>query len=81
MGLLDKLKEPIFLKESSSAEAQIARLKELEPTLNPEGQALIRQDIKYLEYGMIGEKILLMSSKTAICRCIFSMIYISKTVS
>lgn len=56
MGLFDKLKEPVFLKESSNAEEQLERLKDLEPSLNPEGQAIIRQDIKCLEYGMTGEK-------------------------
>ncbi len=56
MGLFNKMKEPIFLKESSNAEEQIERLKYLEPLLNPEGQAIIRQDIKCLEYGIAGEK-------------------------
>ena len=56
MGLFDRMKEPVFLKESSNAEVQIERLKELEKTLNPEGQAMLRQDIKYLEYGIAGEK-------------------------
>lgn len=55
MGLFDKMKEPIFLKESSNAEAQLEALKALESLLNPTGQALIRQDIKNLEYGIIGE--------------------------
>lgn len=35
---------------------QLEKLKELEPLLNPEGQAIIRQDIKNLEYGIAGEK-------------------------
>ncbi len=56
MGLFDRLKEPVFLKESSNAQEQLEKLKELEPLLNPEGQALIRQDIKCLEYGIAGEK-------------------------
>jgi hypothetical protein len=56
MGLFNKMKEPIFLKESSNAEEQIERLKYLEPLLNPEGQVIIRQDIKCLEYGIAGEK-------------------------
>ena len=56
MGLFNRMKEPIFLKESSNAEEQIERLKYLEPLLNPEGQAIIRQDIKCLEYGIAGEK-------------------------
>lgn len=56
MGLFNRMKEPIFLKESSNVEIQIGRLKELEKSLNPEGQAILRQDIKYLEYGIAGEK-------------------------
>jgi hypothetical protein len=56
MGLFNRMKEPIFLKERSNAEAQLEKLREIEPLLNPEGQAIIRQDIKYLEYGIAGEK-------------------------
>lgn len=56
MGLFDKMKEPVFLKESSNAEEQLEKLKALEPLLNSEGQAIIRQDIKCLEYGIVGEK-------------------------
>lgn len=56
MGIFDKMNEPIFLKESSQAEMHLTRLKELEPILNAEGQAIIRPDIKCLEYGIIGEK-------------------------
>lgn len=56
MGLFNRMKEPIFLKESSNAEAQLEKLKTLEPLLNPEGQTIIRQDIKCLEYGIVGEK-------------------------
>lgn len=56
MGLFNRMKEPIFLKESSNAGEQLEQLKALEPLLNSEGQAIIRQDIKCLEYGMVGEK-------------------------
>ncbi len=56
MGLFDRLKEPVFLKESSNAEEQLERLKKLEPYLNSDGKTLINQDIKCLEYGMFGEK-------------------------
>ena len=55
MGLFDKMKEPIFLKETSDAQAQLDRLRALEPLLNPTGQAIIRQDIKNLESGIFGE--------------------------
>ncbi|MDD4112898.1 MAG: NERD domain-containing protein [Herbinix sp.] len=56
MGLFNKMKEPIFLKESSNAQDQLERLRALEPQLNEEGQEIIRQDIKCLEYGIAGEK-------------------------
>lgn len=56
MGLFNRMKEPVFLKESSDAEVQLEKLKALEPLLNAEGQNIIKQDIKYLEYGIIGEK-------------------------
>ncbi len=55
MGLFNRMKEPVFLKESSNAQIQLEKLQKLEPLLNPEGQAKIKQDIKYLEYGISGE--------------------------
>lgn len=56
MGLFNRMKEPVFLKESSNAQTQLEKLQKLEPLLNNEGQAKIKQDIKYLEYGISGEK-------------------------
>lgn len=56
MGLFDKMKEPVFLKEHSDAVAQLEKLQALEPQLNSEGQTKIRQEIKCLEYGIAGEK-------------------------
>lgn len=56
MGLFNRMKEPIFLKENSNAEKQLEKLKALKPLLNPEGQNIIEQDIKCLEYGIAGEK-------------------------
>lgn len=56
MGLFNKLKEPIVLKKSSDAEVQLDKIKSLEPLLNTEGQTIIKQDIKNLEYGIAGEK-------------------------
>lgn len=55
MGLFKKMKEPVFLKESSNAERQIEELRKLEPLLNVEGRTKIKQHIRYLEYGIIGE--------------------------
>ena len=56
MGLFNKLKEPVFLKLSSDAGLQADKLKSLESLLNTEGQTIIKQDIKNLEYGISGEK-------------------------
>ena len=56
MGLFNKMKEPIFLRKSNSAEVQLEKLKALEPLLNEEGKSIIKQDIKCLEYGIAGEK-------------------------
>jgi len=56
MGLFNRMKEPVFLKESSDAEIQLDKLKALESMLNEEGQNIIKQDIKRLEYGIAGEK-------------------------
>ena len=56
MEIFNKMKQPIFLKETSNADAQIAQLKALEPLLNKKGQNIIRQDIKNIEYGIAGEK-------------------------
>lgn len=57
MGLIfNKMKEPVFLKETSNAEEQLQQLKNLEPLLNEEGRKIINQDITCLEYGIAGEK-------------------------
>lgn len=56
MLFTSKIKEPVFLKEKSNAEEQLKMLKDLEPTLNPEGVVVLKQDIKNLEYGILGEK-------------------------
>ncbi|WP_208559150.1 HRDC domain-containing protein [Marinilactibacillus kalidii] len=55
MNIFGKLKEPIFLKEDSNMQEQLDRLKELESSLTIEGTKVLKQDIKNLEYGMIGE--------------------------
>lgn len=56
MAFFNKYKEPIFLKETSDLDKQINVLQELMPKLNQEGQAKLTQDLKFLEYGTIGEK-------------------------
>ncbi len=40
MGLFDKMKEPVFLKESSNVEIQLEQLRKLEPLLNAEGKKI-----------------------------------------
>ncbi|MDR0288063.1 MAG: NERD domain-containing protein [Clostridiales bacterium] len=58
MGLFDKLKEPIFLKENSSAEYKLEKLNELVTNKNvpSENAAKIEKDIKLIEAGIYGEK-------------------------
>ncbi|MCK8058396.1 MULTISPECIES: nuclease-related domain-containing protein [unclassified Fusibacter] len=56
MQLFSKMKEPVFLKESSDLEQQLIKLKELEPKLNEEGKAKLLQEMKMIEYGLLGEK-------------------------
>lgn len=56
MKLFNKMKEPIFLKESSNMYDHLQELKLIEPRLNEEGKKLIQQDIRLLEFGLIGEK-------------------------
>jgi hypothetical protein len=57
MGLIfNKMKEPVFLKETSNATVQLEQMKNLKSHLNPEGQKIIDRDITCLEYGIEGEK-------------------------
>lgn len=50
MGIFDKMKGPIFIKEDSEAEKQLAILKMLPQTSE------IKQQIKLVEAGILGEK-------------------------
>lgn len=56
MGWFDKLREPVFLKESSDACRQLQVLRQLASQLTIEGQELLFQDIRALEYGILGER-------------------------
>jgi hypothetical protein len=77
MGLFNKIKEPVLLKESSNVEAQIERFRDIEQLLIPEGQSVIRQDIKFLEHGMIGEKNIAFELKNShMPMCILHDIYL-----
>ena len=57
MGIFSKkMREPVFLKESSNAEEQLEKLRQMEPLLNEEGKSRIRYDMRCLELGIAGEK-------------------------
>jgi hypothetical protein len=55
VGIFDKMKEPVFLKEGSNAVEQLEKLKALESRLNDEGKTKLMQEIKFVEYGIAGE--------------------------
>jgi len=56
MGLFTGSKEPVFLKKSNTAQRQLEALLDLEPHLNEEGKLKIRQEIKNIECGIVGER-------------------------
>lgn len=75
--MFNRIKGPVFLKENSNIEKELEKLKSLEPLLNKEGKNIIRQDIKYLEYGIIGEKNIEFELKnTHMPMCILHDIYL-----
>ena len=55
MGLFDKIKAPVFLKESSELEQQLAALKELRDSAEGELAEQIDEEIKKIEAGLYGE--------------------------
>ena len=56
MGLFNKLKEPVFVKENGSAETQLEQLKTLLESAPKEIVPDIERDNKLIEYGIQGEK-------------------------
>jgi len=56
MLFLDKLKEPVFLRESNSSEAHLEKLKTLHGVSQGEMRKQIELDMKLLNYGIAGEK-------------------------
>jgi hypothetical protein len=56
MGLFDKIKEPVFLKESSSASAQLTELQALAENAPKSIKTQIEHDIKILSAGICGEE-------------------------
>ncbi len=55
MGIFDKIKEPIFLKESNSLQFRMERLQELYKTSLPNTASRIQQDIRLVQAGITGE--------------------------
>ena len=56
MGLFDKIKEPIFLKESSTLPEQLAALESLLKTAGLDDAKKLEQEIRNVKAGMIGEQ-------------------------
>ena len=56
MGLFDKIKEPIFLKDDSEAERQLATLQELRETVSGELADQLDDEIRQVNAGIFGEK-------------------------
>lgn len=65
MGLFDKIKEPVFLKESSSAEKQLEALKTLQQQACGELLKKIESEIKIVEAGIFGEKQIMFELKNS----------------
>ncbi len=55
MGIFDKIKEPVFLKESNSLQLQLAELEQLLKTADATTGAWIQQDIHLIKAGITGE--------------------------
>lgn len=56
MGIFDKLREPIFLKETSQAERQLEELQRMLMSATGDVRCEIERDIKLLTYGIEGER-------------------------
>lgn len=56
MGLFDKIKEPMFFKDDSSAQSHLAALQELKKTATGEVAEEIEQEIRRVDAGIYGEK-------------------------
>ena len=55
MGFFDRLKEPVFLKENSNAEQELAQLKELRSVATGDASEEIDLRIRLVEAGIRGE--------------------------
>ncbi|MCR4679779.1 MAG: NERD domain-containing protein [Lachnospiraceae bacterium] len=56
MGLFDKLKNPVFIKDDSEAERQLAALQELKKNATGKLLEQLEQEISKVESGIVGEK-------------------------
>lgn len=56
MGLFNDIGGPVFLKSGNSLEAQLGQLRSYRSKLNSEGRKILDRDIKFIEYGITGEK-------------------------
>ena len=56
MGIFDKIKNPIFLKEDSEADKQLAALQALKENLSGNALGKIEKEISRVEAGIIGER-------------------------
>lgn len=65
MFLFDKIKEPVFLKESSSAVRQLEALKELQQKASDELRQKIEQEMKIVEAGIYGENQIMFELKNS----------------
>lgn len=65
MFLFDKIKEPVFLKESSSAVQQLEALKILQQKASDELQKKIEEEIKIVEAGIYGENQIMFELKNS----------------
>lgn len=65
MGIFDKLREPVVLKEDSEAQKQLAQLSTYLETAAPQQKEQIEEDIKLLQYGIKGENALMFELKNS----------------
>lgn len=65
MGFLDKMREPVILKEDSEARKQLEQLNIYLQTAQPEVKSQIEKDIKLLQYGIYGEDAIMFELKNS----------------
>ncbi|MGL4791335.1 MAG: nuclease-related domain-containing protein, partial [Anaerotignaceae bacterium] len=56
MGIFDKIKEPIFIKDDSTAVNQLKELKKLRNIVTEDLSEKLEEEIRNVEYGIAGEK-------------------------